>query len=298
MNTNQHFKMTADLHRTIVDSIKNTVESFVAKDWCDTLETITADLGQAIRRFDEPVYPDLSTFMMSPVTAWGEMLPHDPTSAIKQWPFARSRRIQMTIGEPRPIGPDGILRIDGNRPMLDKETGWFLNQMRIASGTREHLSGILLPLSREVLGSLTWATLIQYLQFVKDHSNFTSPLMNFHYPEGATTEEKAQVRMSAHAQYVYDRVTIDRDSPIPLHEMFNEEREEGLEGLVLPGQDSQEQEPDEEQEQEQSKFTKDEKKDAIRKVMDILDEKISDLLLEAEDYKKYAAVLGEVFKEL
>jgi len=270
MNTNQHFEMTAVLHRDIVDSIKNTVESFVEKQWCPMLETITADLGQAIRRFNEPVFPALSTFMVSSVTAWGEMLPHDPTSAIEQWPFARSRRIQMTIDEPHifhPLRPlqrvqrGGVAAIARqpreNRPLMDKETGWFLNQLRIATGTRENLTGILLPLSREVLGSLTWATLIQYLQFVKDHSNFTSPIISFRYPEGATTEEKAQVRMSSHAQYVYDRVTIGhnlvslgRRDPTPFHDMFNEEREEGLEGLELSTEVAS----------EEPKFTKDEKR--------------------------------------
>jgi len=304
MSSNQSFKITADLHRNIIDSIENTVVSFAEKEWCPMLETITADLGQAIRRFDQPIYPDLSTFMVSH-QSWVEMLPPDPTSGIDaRTALLSTMGLQMTIGEPHLIGPDGLTR-DGNRPLLYKETGWFLNQLRIASGTRKNLTGILLPLSREVLGSLTWATLIQYLQFVKDHSNFTTPIMNpDRYPEGATTEEKAQIRMSAHTQYIYDRAVqtggywegIGEDAqwvePTPLHEMFNEEREEGLEGLILPGQDA-EQGPE-----ERTKFTKDEKKDAIRKVMDILDEKIADLLLEAKDYQKYAEVLGEVIKGL
>ena len=131
--------------------------------------------------------------------------------------------------------------------------------------------------------TVSWRTLIEYLQFIREHSNWTT-LIGLSYIERINRSHELLMEGSAHDRF---------------NEELDEQDEDRATLFVIDRNGVQVTTEEQEQEQEQDTATQIvAKKKQVRELLDFLEEKASKSELQEEKYREYAGLLMEVFQGL
>ena len=126
--------------------------------------------------------------------------------------------------------------------------------------------------------TVSWRTMIEYLQFIRENSNWTT-LIGLSYIERINRSHELLMEGSA-------------------HDRFNEEQDEDISATLFVIDRTGIQVTTEEQEQEDAIQMVATKRKQVRELLDFLEEQASKSELKEEEYRGYAGLLMEVFKGL
>ena len=251
----------------------------------------------------------------------------DPLSTSTRWPGLREREERGNIHE---VYEWFIERDPGSAAMRccirSRQCAWFIERLRILGFTSNRLGflsdesiesdflvgGNALRGTREAFeqSEMTWATLVEFLQFVHEKSDWTTPLMPphdsdecpFDDPESIYNIRDAQLRCyKERINWCYQQTlegsgVIDTtgfhppslapnswDPNVAIHELFNQEQSETLAFAVVetPAEDIQRK-----------------KKRQLAEILSILEEKAEKSEIGEGNYKEYSELLMSFHKTL
>ena len=336
--------MNTLISHAILQSVRDTAIRFArseggGKEWRAILTEISSHLPQWSTTLKSQFDPHEGFTIEGDRRFAGDRGDVDPPSTSTRWPGLREREERGNIHE---VYEWFIERDPGSAAMRccirSRQCAWFIERLRILGFTSNRLGflsdesiesdflvgGNALRGTREAFeqSEMTWATLVEFLQFVHDKSDWTTPLMSphdsdecpFDDPESIYNIRDAQLRcykgrinwcyrQILEGSGVIDTTGFHAPSLVPhsptsaaIHELFNQEQGEpfDFEALLQLNTDQ----PTEAAIETPVEDIQSKKKRQLAEILSILEEKAEKSEIGEGNYKEYSELLMSFHKTL